>query len=166
MTADGDLRVIEIRRFPLAVYRRAQEHADELIREFALINIELTEGGADPGHLPARLLELIDKVSAAYSAATTEQERVRDEAIDRGDAEVDLVYRLPAEVREATLALAAILDECDEFCRAGERLLTLATPPEAKAFRDWYLDEFVRQIDGLPPIPWPESEQARSLAPA
>lgn len=162
MSSDADLRTIRIVAMPLEVWKRAQEHADELIREFALINIELSAGG-DTTHLPARLLELIDSLTATYSQVTSEQERIRDEAVDRGEPTVDLTYELPVEVREATIALGQMLDECDDYCRAGERLLTLATPPEAKAFRDWYLDEFVRQIDGLPPTPWPESEQARSL---
>ena len=150
---------------PLDVWQRAQEHADELLREFALISVEVHEtgGGED---LPKQLLELVDQLTATYSTVTSEQEMIRDEAVMRGEPEVDLIYTLPAEIREATIALGRILDECDEFCRAGQSLLTLATPPESKAFRDWYLDEFVRQIDGLPPTPWPQSEQARSLATA
>ena len=46
--------------------------------------------------------------------------------------------------------LPRTLAEADEFCRRGE-LLTLATPPEYVAFREWFLGEIVRQLDGQPP---------------
>lgn len=35
--------------------------------------------------------------------------------------------------------------------------MTLATPPELVAFREWFLDEFIRQIEGRgEPVPWQE----------
>jgi len=40
-----------------------------------------------------------------------------------------------------------------------QQLLTLATPAEAKSFRDWYLGQFVGRIEGQPPLPWPEFGQ-------
>ncbi|MEP6696234.1 MAG: hypothetical protein ABJA34_05055 [Pseudonocardiales bacterium] len=53
-------------------------------------------------------------------------------------------------MREFTL-----IDEADNYCRQGGTLLTLATPPEVKVLRHWYLGEFLRQGSGSPPIPWP-----------
>jgi hypothetical protein len=49
-----------------------------------------------------------------------------------------------------------MLDEADEYCRRGEHLLTLETPPELVRFRRWYLQEFVNQIAGAAPEPWPD----------
>jgi hypothetical protein len=69
---------------------------------------------------------------------------------------VTLVYRVPPEIRDAVIALAGMLAEADEYCRQGD-LLTLAPPPEAVRFRDWYLSEFVRQCDGLPAKPWADA---------
>ena len=51
-------------------------------------------------------------------------------------------------------------DETDRFCRASEHLLTLASPPDVRAYQDWILGEFVRQTAGLPPIPWPDCQPA------
>jgi hypothetical protein len=48
-----------------------------------------------------------------------------------------------------------MLDEADEFCRQGKHLLTLATPPDLRRYRQWFLGEFVAQIGGRPPTPWP-----------
>jgi hypothetical protein len=40
-----------------------------------------------------------------------------------------------------------MLELADAFCRS-ERLLSLATPADQKAFQRWYLGEFVRQSAG------------------
>ncbi len=48
-----------------------------------------------------------------------------------------------------------MLTAADEYCREGA-LLTCAPPPSAVRFREWYLNEFVVQIDGHPPTPWGE----------
>ena len=48
-----------------------------------------------------------------------------------------------------------MLDEADESCTRGDHLLTLATPEELR-FRCWFIGEFVAQINGAPPTPWPD----------
>jgi hypothetical protein len=79
-------------------------------------------------------------------------------AAERGESVADLVFVVPAEAAEASRELDRILDEVDDFCRDGERLLTLATPDELVGFRRWLLGEFGRQIEeGLDPIPWSDS---------
>lgn len=143
---------VELRGFPLEEYLRATEHHEELMREFALLAL----AGADAHALPRRLVELMDELTQRYSAMTVTADAARDAALERGDKETDLVYRVPPDARQAVISLDSSLDEADEFCRSGEHLLTLATPPQALRFRKWYLGEFVRQIDGLPPTPWPE----------
>lgn len=64
----------------------------------------------------------------------------------------------------ATVSLARMLDEADEFCRSGNHLLTLATPPELLAFRRWYLGEFNAQLQGQSPLPWPEADRQQLVA--
>lgn len=138
---------------PLDVYREAAEHGDELQREFALIRESDPADGAD---VPRRLLDLIAALGERFSGFTAEQEKALDAALERGETTVGLVYRVPVEIRQAVLDLGALLDEADEFCRRGDALLTLATPPRALAFRRWFLEEFVRQVDGLEPRTWQE----------
>jgi uncharacterized protein YfaT (DUF1175 family) len=48
-----------------------------------------------------------------------------------------------------------MLDEADEYCRAGHHLLTLATPEELRVFRSWYLGQVAAQLSGAPAEPWP-----------
>lgn len=133
--------------FPVEVFRRASEHNDELLREFALIREETSE------HVPARLLALIDELRGRFGAFTEGPTMAIQAALQRGDQHIDLRYDLPPEAAEAALRLGALLDQADHFCRSGD-LLTLATPAESLAFRRWYLDEFVRQVAGQEPCPW------------
>lgn len=145
------VRLVEVRivGMPLDAYREASEHNDELLREFALIR----ESDAT---VPRRLLELVERLSSRFSGFTTQQESALRAAVERGDDTIDLVYQVPLEVKPAVVELGVMLDEADAFCREGTDLLTLATPPRALAFRRWFLDQFVRQVDGLEPTPWEE----------
>ncbi|MDQ4097745.1 MAG: hypothetical protein M3144_07765 [Actinomycetota bacterium] len=147
----SELVEIRIVGMPLDVYRETAEHSDELMREFALIRERDTEDGRA---VPRRLLALVEALTSRFTVFTAAQEAQLRQALDRGDATIDLVYRVPADVKQAALELGAMLDEADAFCREGHDLLTLSTPPRAVAFRIWFLDQFVRQIDGLEPTPW------------
>ncbi|HWF41192.1 MAG TPA: hypothetical protein VN683_03805, partial [Acidothermaceae bacterium] len=77
----------------------------------------------------------------------------RDAAIERGDATVDLTYQVPASLGDDLKMLTQLMDDADEFCRM-ETLLTLPRDPSMVAFGHWYNNEFLRQMDGLPPTPW------------
>lgn len=138
---------VRILGLPLDVMQRSAEHNDELLREFALIQGE----GAD--HVPARLLALTGELRARFGAFSEGPRQAMREAIARGDTQIDVEYLVPAEAGGAARQLGELLDEADDFCRAGE-LLTLATSTEGRAFRRWFLDEFELQIQGHPPRPW------------
>jgi len=143
---------VHILGFPLPLYQRSLEHSNELLREFALIGLSQKEGDSRP--LPSRLIELVDALTRDYAGVTDEADAQRDEALEAGLEVIDLTYLVPAGVAEASQALGAMLDEADEYCRRGGTLLTLATPPETKQFRDWYLGEFTAQVAGAEPTPW------------
>ena len=143
----SDLVRVSILGMPLEVMQRSSEHSDELLREFALIRGE----GSD--HVPARLLALIEELRGRFGSFSEGPRQAMQAALERGDETIDLHYDVPPTVAAAARQLGDLLDEADEFCRSGD-LLTLATQPEGRAFRHWYLEEFSRQIDGLPPRPW------------
>lgn len=152
-TAAEDPRLIEVLLlgFPLAVFARAQEHMDGLLREFRLIE---EAADSDRTTAPARLLDLVAELSDRFGGLNSTPEAERDAALLRGEAAIDLRFRVPPEARAATLRLRDLLDEVDRYCEDGQHLLSLRTPPEAKRFRDWYLEEFLRQLDGGPARPW------------
>ena len=152
-----DLVEVRIIGMPMDVYQQASEHTDELMREFALIReAETSEGGH---HVPRRLLELVEQLSGQFGPFTGPQQAQLAQAVEDGATSIDLDYRVPAAAREACIDLGRTLDEADEFCRQGQELLTLATPSRAVAFRNWFLEEFVRQIDGHPPTPWEDYQK-------
>ena len=67
-----------------------------------------------------------------------------------------LEFALPEAAGPACVELGKMLDEADDYCRAGHHLLTLATPDEIRIFRDWYLGQVREQLAGAPPEPWPD----------
>lgn len=150
---DDELADIEIRGLPLPVWARAQEHSDALMREFALI---ASEAHSDPDgqHVPARLLQLVEKLNASYAGFTGEQEAQLHAASEAGEPELDLHYRVPRSVGPAAEELGRLLEEADEYCRSGQHLLTLATPEEAVRLRRWFLSEFSAQARGAAPVAW------------
>ena len=148
-----ELRRVELLQFPLQLYRLASEHHEDLMRELALIALHPVASGEHS--VPSRLIALIEELDAQYAPAVSAADQQRDVALERGDVEIDLRYLVPAEARAASVRLGEMLGEAEKYCRSGEHLLTLATPPAAVAFRRWYLGQFVDQIDVAPPTPWP-----------
>ncbi len=155
-----DLLTVRVLRMPLAVSARSTQHFEELMREFALITLDTErdrETTDSKRPVPERLLDVVAELTndfAVFTAAVTAQ---REEAAARGDLEIDLTYHMPPSTVEAVRQLEALLEEADDFCRSGKHLITLATPPESLAFRRWYLNEFIAQMErGEPPVAWPD----------
>jgi hypothetical protein len=144
-------------RVPLAVHGRAQEHGEELFREFTLISQEYRESGGRDEHVPTRLMQLIEEITASYGTLGQEQEQQVADAMAAGESELPrLVFRVPVTAASDIRRLAEMLDQADQYCRDGALLLTLATPDESLRYRRWYLGEFLRQIEGAAPTAWPD----------
>jgi hypothetical protein len=141
---------------PIRLFLRAREHHDELIREFTLMAIRPAGGQnqatSNPA-LPPRLRELVDILGRRFGASTSRADMERDAAIERGDATVDLTYHVPASLAADLEMLTQLMDDADAFCRM-EKLLTLPRDQSMVTFSHWYNNEFLRQIEGLPPTPW------------
>jgi hypothetical protein len=155
--SESPLIEVRILALPVSILQQAREHGDGMMREFALIKLSESDHSA----VPRRLLELADELKDRFSGFTAGTDAELAAAETSAATEVDLLYRVPADVSDACIRLASLLDEADDYCRAGQHLLTLVTPPEAAAFRVWFLEEFVRQVAGEDPIPWPAWRAAR-----
>jgi hypothetical protein len=141
---------------PVRIWARSQEQHDALMREFALMSVP-TEEADRQRHVPSRLTQLIDTLTADFAGIATEQENKLFEASNAGVEVIDeLVYRMPRAVAPASKELGEMLDEADDYCRQGKHLLTLAADEELVRFRWWYLDQFIDQADGKPPVAWPD----------
>ena len=154
---EGEAHVeVHLLKLPVDIWARAQEHGDGLLREFALIAAD-PHGDHGVRAIPAQLGELVDALNEQYEGITTEKELALAEAANSGVAEIDdLVFQVPPEARQASVHLSAMLDEADDYCRSGQHLLTLATPPDLVVFRQWYLGQFISQIGGADPVAWPD----------
>ncbi len=157
--ADRTVRVHLI-GLPLDVHRRYGEHQEALRRELAFV-----EHARSPDAAPARLQALTEDLRERYGATTQAQNEQIDAALAAGDATIDLAFELPDDITDAVQRLGHLLAELDEFCREGE-LLTLVTPPDLLAYREWFLEEFLRQAqEGEAPRPWQAPEPPPSTVP-
>jgi hypothetical protein len=98
-----------------------------------------------------------------YGAIAAGPNAEMEAAVDRGEEFIDVVYTVPVQIREFLRRAAQALEEAEQFCREGRYLLTLASPPDVAAYRQWAFEEFDRQIGGGPAVPWHESAQARTV---
>lgn len=134
--------------FPLALFALARQHHDELLREFSLIALGDHEG------VPARLVALSDELVSRFALESDVMRSQIDAAEARGEEVADIMLPVPASAGSSVAQLDDLLDQADAFCRSGDALLTLATPPEVLAFRRWYLGQVVAQLAGRAPIKW------------
>ena len=148
--AEGEpLHTVLLLGAPVRVWERTSIHVAELLREFALVAI-----GAGDGHVPDALLQLVADIRGRFAGIGAAQEAELEAALSVGERTHDFRYRVPAAVGEACRVLGELLDQADEHCAQGRELITLVSPPDQRRFRDWYLEEFPRQIAGQPPRPW------------
>ena len=159
--ADQVLGEVVLLDIPLELRNRAQQHSDELVREMALVALQIDEG--DGRDLPVRLTQLVAEVQATYGAFSTRPDAELDAASARGDATARVVYHVPLTVGPYARHLIDILEETDEFCRQGTYLLALASPPDIHAYRIWALREFERQLAGEAPTPWPRYAEQQGV---
>lgn len=153
MTCAAELVEVRLLQLPVSVWARSQEQHDALRREFALIALS---GAERDRHLPRRLAALVESLNGQFAADVSAQQEQLYAAAAAGRPVIDeLVYRVPPAVAGACLALSQLLDEADEYCRRGEHLLTLAADEELVDFRHWFLLEFIDQLAGADPVPWP-----------
>jgi anti-anti-sigma factor len=138
---EPELHPVELRSVPLALARRSADHHATLMRELALVD------ASDDGTAPRRLLALSTELQAKYSRLGEAQRARADAAVAAGADTIDLHYEVPADLADDMATLQVLLDEVDEFCRGGE-LVTLVTPPELMAYRQWVFGEFAAQLRG------------------
>jgi hypothetical protein len=158
---DEEIVTVEIIGLPIPVQSQAQEQVDELTREMALIAEGMRQRG-DEGALPTRLVSLVEQLSGRYSMFTAAQEQQLADATAGGAKTVNLTYQVPASAVHAARDLSDILDEADDYCRAGRHLLTLATPDHLVHYRRWFLDQFIDQAAGAAPVAWADYVSTRT----
>jgi anti-anti-sigma factor len=153
---------IELRGVPLDLYGASAAHIDALQREFEMVLRDEPDVAAQ--EVPRRLRALVQHIKERFSDFRESADAEIAAARERGDAVADLTYEAPVDLGAELMRLRDLLEEADEYCRSGD-LMTLASPPEVRAYRNWFFGEFERQSRGEPPTPWigpPAKEQTRA----
>ncbi len=136
--------------YPVRLGALQQQHHDEIVREFQLLAMSSPESRAQ---VPGRLLELVDLLNSRFAAEMAEPQRLREQAVASGTAQIDLRYPARPGMREAVLAWETMMREVDDYCRRGT-LLALAANDDFVGLRAWTVTEFLRQLDGQQPVRW------------
>lgn len=134
---------------PLAMHQRAVEHSAEVMREFSHL---LEEPGLS--HAPARLIAIDRELQDRFGPFTQMTSAELDQAVAGGDEVADVTFTVPSDLKDATEEVGRLWDEVERYCEAGEYLLTLRSPPEVVAYREWFLGQFCAQADGNAPVTW------------
>ncbi|MEX2552918.1 MAG: hypothetical protein WD627_07975 [Actinomycetota bacterium] len=155
--SESDLVEVRLIGIPLSIHRLASEHQDGLNREFAFL---ARQADADPTGIPARLLTLSRELRENFQSFSSGPAAALEEALKRGEEQMDLLFLVPPAFAGAARLLAGLLEEADAYCLTGKDLLTLVAPGHVVTYRNWFLDEFVRQINGEQPRPWSAVQQS------
>jgi hypothetical protein len=145
-------RVVRLVDVPVRLYREAQQHTDELLRELVLMaGWESSRGESGTA---TRLAGTADRHRAERHALSLAAERVL--AAATGDT-VTIEYDVDLSSAETSSEWAALLDELAELCREGG-MLVVPAQGEVAAFSRWFCEEFVRQLrDGAEPRSWSQA---------
>ncbi len=130
---------------PVALSLRQDRHLDELIRELQLVDTAETA--------PSReLAAVIQGLLHGQAQARHMGRRTAQDAAAAGLATIDVEMAMPIVAAEQVQQLHRAVGEADALCEQQE-LLTLASPPDVVALREWMVHEIVRQIEyGDPPL--------------
>jgi len=152
---EGDhdvLTHVEVRGVPLAEFLAFQVHYRELRREVRLL--ALAHESDYP--LAKTLSDLFGSLDRDLRAG------IRGEDIESaqaaGETSTDLRVNMPRATAQSIGRFLELLDLADAFCR-DERLLSLARTREQRRFQQWFLGEFVRQLNGEAPLAWPDAPE-------
>lgn len=145
---------IDIKGVPLQTFIEFQRHYRELRREVRLLAL------AHEAEYP-----LASDLSHLFGSLERDlREGIGTEQIDAarssGVATTDLHVAMPRQTAATIGRFIELLDLADAFCRE-ERLLSLARTPEQQRFQGWFLNEFVRQEKGQPPLAWQDAPVSR-----
>lgn len=140
----GRTATVKLVDVPRVLFRAAQQHGDDMLRELAL-----TSGLEDrAGVSRAELLAAAD-VAGVLNACTAS---ALEETVT-GGATVTLDMAFPLDVAPAVDTLRHVLEHGDAAAQLGA-LLTLPAPPHVRGHQQWVLDELVTQLSGGTPTAW------------
>lgn len=140
MTTDapvGRRHTVRLVDVPLALFREAEQHTDDLLRELLLMaGYEAAHGVDGPATSLARRA---DEHRAGRLGVTLSADTEAD-----GET-VTLTYDLTLDAAASAEEWARLLDDLAALCRTGQ-MLSVPARPEVEEFSRWFCTEVVRQL--------------------
>jgi anti-sigma regulatory factor (Ser/Thr protein kinase) len=143
---------VELRGLDLGLFTSLEQQYSELRRELRLLSLAHHDAYPLAGDLSATFQAFEREFPTGMSAAA-----LRESAA--GGTHLDLTVPMRRDSAPIFTTMLEMFDLADAFCR-GERLLSLQRTPAQREFHQWLLGEFVRQLDGELPQPWPGLSRA------
>ncbi|MGH3354672.1 MAG: ATP-binding protein [Nocardioidaceae bacterium] len=154
-----DLVTVYLLNAPPMVVHHHRNRWQELVREMWLVALG---GESEQQELAHRFCTYAQMVDAdMYITEQSAQEYAR--ALCDHAPFMDAIFEVPRSRREVFVNALELARELDEKA-IGDHLLYRTPGPQAAQLRDWWLGEFIRQIDGEPPMAWPGDGQVRDDA--
>lgn len=145
MTERGDdpPAVVRLEGVPVRLFLESQDHQHDLVREFQLIQI----GERDLGmaEAPHELARLVSDILARYSEVRSTTRNQAVAALRRGDETTTLDVPVRPGMGPALQDWLRLLESADAICEQGQ-LLMLASRPEVRELRRWYVREITRRL--------------------
>lgn len=139
---------------PVRALERELSRQRDLIRELTLMRFADRHRLGDAG--PSSLLALVEDIERHNRDLAVTTNAVRDQNLIDGAESVDLHYVLTSVAGPKMARVNRLYDEIDVLTRDDGHLLTLPPTAAMVRLRHWYFGEFVRQLGGAAPTPWPE----------
>ena len=138
---------------PVQDYLALEAHHDAMIREFALLSLQLA---GDTSTAPRRIVELGEELERRFPSVRSATGTAVRDAAETGQPHVDIAFSVTEQQVEDSEVILELLEEVDEFCRSGA-LLTMPTPPQLVALRRWLVMDVSAQVRRqAAPTPGPE----------
>jgi PAS domain S-box-containing protein len=140
---DVPLHPVTLPDVPTDLLLAAKEHVESVVRELALLATGAASGVS--AALPPHLHELAAELSQSWAEVRQAIKRQAVAAAERGEQRTTLSLSLPLAAADAGERYLAALEQADSYGRAS-RLLTLAAPPQHRAFHRWYVTSVVEVL--------------------
>ncbi|MEU6389188.1 SpoIIE family protein phosphatase [Streptomyces sp. NPDC046939] len=140
----GRTTTVTLIDMPCIVFRAAQQHGDEMLRELMLTRrVEDRVGVSDVELLVAG--DMANVLNASMTSAL-------EETVTSG-ATVTVDIAFPSDAASAVDTLRRVFEQGDAAAQLGS-VLTLPAPPHVRSHHQWVLDQLVAQLSGGPPTAW------------
>jgi anti-sigma regulatory factor (Ser/Thr protein kinase) len=155
----GDTVEVCLLGVPPLVVQHYRQRWLELVREMQLVAL------AEPSEQRGMARRFCDAAAAVHDNLYVIERSTTDHApaVSDDGSVVDAALEVPVDMREAFVDIREMAREMERSW-AGNELLFVHPGPQAVQLREWWLGEFIGQIDGAEPTPWRGDMQVRDEA--